>query len=192
VLDEYQTLIKQTHTQGLRHRIEHAQVLRLSDIPRFAKLGIIASMQATHATSDKNMAQDRLGEKRIEGAYAWQKLLQTGAIIAAGSDFPIESPNPFYGLHASVTRQDHYNRPKAGWFREDRMTLTQALTSFTYSAAYAAHQENMIGTLKSGMKADFILINQDIFSIKPELIWQTKVKQTWVNGRLQGQSKNLH
>jgi predicted amidohydrolase YtcJ len=191
VLDEYQTLIKQTHTQGLRHRIEHAQVLRLSDIPRFAKLGIIASMQATHATSDKNMAQDRLGEKRIEGAYAWQKLLQTGAIIAAGSDFPIESPNPFYGLHASVTRQDHYNRPKAGWFKEDRMTLTQALTSFTYSAAYAAHQENMIGTLKSGMKADFILINQDIFSIKPELIWQTKVKQTWVNGRLQGQPNNL-
>lgn len=191
VLDKYQDLIPKTKTQGLRHRIEHAQVLQLSDIPRFAELNVIASMQATHATSDKNMAEDRLGEDRIQGAYAWRKLLKAGAVIAAGSDFPIESPNPFLGLHASVTRQDQHNQPEDGWYGAERMTLTEALNSFTYSAAFAAHQEHLIGSLSPGMMADFILINQDIFNVAPELIWQTQVQQTWVNGRRQGRPKDV-
>ncbi|WP_082930792.1 amidohydrolase [Shewanella woodyi] len=183
VLDNYQDLIKETNTGELRHRVEHAQVLRLEDIPRFAKLNVIASMQATHATSDKNMALDRLGSERIKGAYAWRRLLESGAVIAAGSDFPIESANPFFGLHASVTRQDQQNRPENGWYSSQSMTLTQALNSFTQGAAYAAHQESLIGQLKPGMKADFILVDQDIFAIPASELWQTQVNQTWIDGK---------
>ncbi len=184
VLDLYEKYITATDTKHMRHRIEHAQVLRLQDIPRFSKLGVIASMQATHATSDKNMAQDRLGEERILGAYAWQKLTKADAIIAGGSDFPIESANPFFGLHASVTRQDHQNLPESGWFSQESMSIKQAFKTFTQNAAYAAHQENIIGSLSKNKKADFILIDQDIFKIDNADIWKTKVLQTWVDGKL--------
>ncbi|MBL4908828.1 MAG: amidohydrolase family protein [Alteromonadaceae bacterium] len=183
ILDLYEKHITDVHKKALRNRIEHAQVLRLEDIPRFAKLGVIASMQATHATSDKNMAQDRLGKKRILGAYAWHKLLASGAVIAGGSDFPIESPNPFYGLHAAVTRQDKQNTPQNGWFAEEDMTLAQAFKSFTIDAAYAGHQEKIIGSLEEGKKADFILIDQDVFSINAKEIWKTQVLETWVSGK---------
>ncbi|WP_299568689.1 amidohydrolase [uncultured Shewanella sp.] len=183
VLDHYQTLIASSKSRHLRHRIEHAQVLQLSDISRFSELNVIASMQATHATSDKNMAVDRVGNARIEGAYAWRKLINAGAVIAAGSDFPIESPNPFYGLHASVTRQDHDNQPLDGWYRKESMTLTEAFASFTSNAAFAAHQDKEIGQLIPGMKADFILVESDIFSVPAEDIWKTKVSETWVNGQ---------
>jgi hypothetical protein len=182
VLDNYQQLIAETGTRDLRHRVEHAQVLRYEDILRFAELGVIASIQATHATSDKNMAQDRLGEVRIQGAYAWRKLRDAGAVIANGSDFPVESPNPFYGLHASITRQDHGNEPAAGWFPEERMTVEEAFASFTIDAAYAGHQENLLGTLEPGKKADFILLDRDIFTSPVSEIWQTSVLQTWVDG----------
>ena len=182
ILDKYQTLIKASKTKELRHRIEHAQVLRLADIPRFYQLGIIASMQATHATSDKNMAQSRIGSQRILGAYAWRKLLNAKAIIAAGSDFPVESPNPFFGLHASVTRQDKNNAPKNGWFSEEKMTRLEALKSFTIDAAYAGHQENIIGSLEEGKKADFILLKDDFFKSPEQVIWKNQVLSTWVNG----------
>ncbi len=182
VLDAYEDLIQETNTKALRHRVEHAQVLRLDDIPRFAELGVIASMQATHATSDKNMAEDRIGPNRIKGAYAWHKLLQANAVIAAGSDFPVESANPFFGLHASVTRQAHNNQPANGWYPDEKMTVTQALNSFTVAAAYSAHQEHSIGQLAPGMKADFILIDQDLVKGNPQMIWQTQVLETWING----------
>ena len=183
VLDHYQRLISETDTRALRHRIEHAQVLRYEDIARFAELGVIPSMQATHATSDKNMAEDRLGPVRIQGAYAWRKLLEADAVIANGSDFPVESPNPFFGLHASVTRQSHDDEPAGGWFPEERMSLAEALISFTLDAAYAGHQEHLLGSLEPGKKADFILIDRDIFTIPPSEIWRTQVQQTWVNGQ---------
>ncbi len=182
VMDNYQNLVDETDTRQLRHRIEHAQVLRFEDILRFSELGVIPSMQATHATSDKNMAQDRLGEVRIQGAYAWRKLLDAGTIIANGSDFPVESPNPFFGLHAAVTRQDHNNQPPGGWFPEERMTLPEALASFTVDAAYAGHQEDLLGTLEPGKKADFIVLDRDLFTIPAEEIWQIEAVQTWVNG----------
>jgi predicted amidohydrolase YtcJ len=183
VLDLYQHQIKATNTKTLRHRVEHAQILQLSDIPRFAELNIIASMQATHATSDKNMAVDRIGEERILGAYAWRKLMNAKAIIAAGSDFPVESPNPFFGLHSSVTRQDHQNQPKNGWFSEESMTRLEALTTFTIDAAYAAHQENILGSLEKGKKADFILLEDNYFTENQQDIWKNKVIATWVNGK---------
>lgn len=183
ILDLYQQAIKKSKTKALRHRIEHAQVLRLEDIPRFSSLNIIASMQATHATSDKNMAVTRLGDKRILGAYAWRKLLDSNAIIAAGSDFPVESPNPFYGLHASITRQDHNNLPVGGWYEDQKMTRAEALRSFTLDAAYAGHQEKLIGSLEAGKKADFILLARDILTMPESEIWQSQVSQTWVAGK---------
>ncbi|MDA1372598.1 MAG: amidohydrolase [Proteobacteria bacterium] len=183
VLDNYERLIAETDSRAMRHRIEHAQILRYEDILRFAELGVIPSMQATHATSDKNMALDRIGEVRIQGAYAWRKLIDAGAVIANGSDFPVESPNPFWGLHASVTRQDQKNQPAGGWFPEERMTLIEAFASFTIDAAYAGHQENLLGTLEPGKKADFIFLDRDIFNSPASELWQTQAVETWVNGQ---------
>jgi predicted amidohydrolase YtcJ len=184
VLDNYAALIELTNTRPLRHRVEHAQVLQFSDILRFSALGVIPSMQSTHATSDKNMAEDRLGPVRIQGAYAWRKLMDAGAIIANGSDFPVESPNPFFGLHAAVTRQDHDDQPPGGWYPEEAMTLAEAFGSFTLDAAYAGHQEDLLGSLEPGKKADFLLLDRDVFAIDPSELWETRVLQTWVDGRL--------
>jgi len=183
VLDNYEQLIAETNSRGLRHRVEHAQILRYEDILRFAELGVIPSMQATHATSDKNMAVDRIGDVRIQGAYAWRKLMDAGALIANGSDFPVESPNPFFGLHAAITRQDKNNEPPGGWFPEEKMTAIEAFASFTIDAAYSGHQENLLGTLEPGKKADFIILDRDIFAIDERDIWQVEVEQTWVNGQ---------
>ena len=182
VLDNYERLINETGSRLRRHRIEHAQILRYEDIKRFSELGILPSMQAIHATSDKNMAQNRLGEIRIQGAYAWRKLIDAGARIANGSDFPVESPNPFWGLHAAVTRQDRDGEPTGGWFPEERMTVTEAFASFTIDAAYAGHQEDLIGSLETGKKADFIFLDRDIFTIPEGEIWKTQATETWVNG----------
>ena len=182
VLDNYERLIRETDSKDRRHRVEHAQILRDEDIIRFAELDVIPSMQATHATSDKNMAEERLGPVRIQGAYAWRKLLDSGARIANGSDFPVEHPNPFYGLHASITRQDQQSNPPGGWYGEERMSLEEALASFTINAAYAGHQETHLGTLEPGKKADFILLDRDIFTQSPTQLWQTQVQETWVDG----------
>ena len=182
VLDNYEQLILETNSRDRRHRVEHAQILRYEDILRFAELGVVPSMQATHATSDKNMAEDRLGPVRIQGAYAWRKLLETGARIANGSDFPVEHPNPFYGLHASVTRQDQQSEPPSGWYSEENMTLIEAVASFTIDAAYAGHQEDELGSLEPGKKADFIILDRDIFEVSLAELWQTQVHETWVNG----------
>ena len=191
VLDSFAAAYtKYPAAKALRNRIEHAQVVSLDDIPRFVDLDLIASMQPTHATSDMNMAEDRVGHERIKGAYAWRTFLKQGTRIAGGSDFPVESPNPFFGLHAAVTRQDHDGHPPGGWYPKQAMTVTEALRTFTLDAAYAAHQEDTQGTLEPGKWADFILIDQDIFKIDPAKIWKTKVLQTWVAGKSVYQSTN--
>ncbi|SDK11865.1 amidohydrolase [Microbulbifer yueqingensis] len=182
VLDHLETLDKERDQTPFRHRVEHAQVLTVDDIKRFPRLNLVASMQPIHATSDKNMAGDRLGEKRLEGAYAWQKFLDQGTRIAAGSDFPVEPVNPLYGIHAAVTRRDRQGHPASGWRSEEAMSLEEALRSFTLHAAYASHQEQFIGSLEPGKYADFVLLERDIFSIDPQEIWQVKVEETWVEG----------
>lgn len=182
VLDSFEAAYKAVGGRELRNRVEHAQVVALTDIPRFKQLDLIASMQPTHATSDMNMAEDRIGKQRIKGAYAWRTFLSQGTRIAGGSDFPVESDDPFLGLHAAVTRTDHANRPKGGWHPEQAMTLLEAFRAFTLDAAYAEHQEKSIGSLEPGKWADFILIDRDLFKIPPADIWKIKVEQTWVAG----------
>ncbi|WP_226702889.1 amidohydrolase [Microbulbifer elongatus] len=182
VLDIFHELDKESDQKPFRHRIEHAQVLTLEDIEQFPSLNLIASMQPVHATSDKNMAGDRLGEKRLEGAYAWRKFLNQGTKIASGSDFPVEPVNPLFGLHAAVTRRDRKGQPEKGWHVEEAMTMEEALRSFTLDAAYASHQEQYIGNLEPGKFADFVLLDSDIFKIDPQDIWKVKVLETWVEG----------
>jgi predicted amidohydrolase YtcJ len=166
----------------LRNRIEHAQVIAPRDLRRFAELGIIAAMQPIHATSDMNMAEDRVGRERIRGAYAWRSLLDSGAVIAGGSDFPVELPNPFLGLYAAVAREDRNGRPPGGWYPEEAMTRAEALHAFTLAAAYAAHQETRIGSLEPGKWADFIIVDRDYFSVPASDIDDIRVLETWVGG----------
>ena len=168
----------------LRHRMEHSQVVALSDIPRFKSLDVIPSMQPTHATSDMNMAEDRIGAERLKGAYAWQSFLKQGSRVVSGSDFPIELANAFHGIHAAVTRQDKNNQPEAGWIPEEAMSLEDTMRSFSIDAAWAAHQEDSLGSLTPGKWADFILLDQDIYQIPARDIWKTQVLETWLAGEL--------
>jgi len=182
VLDLYERLNSDSKSAALRHRVEHAQILRPQDIARFPALSVIASVQPVHATSDKNMAGDRLGDGRLKGAYAWQSLLDSGARMAGGSDFPVESPNPFFGLYAAVTRQGQDGEPPGGWMPDQKMSRQDALALFTEGAAYAAHQEGVLGRLQPGYFADFILVNKDFFKVPESELWQLQVKATYVAG----------
>jgi len=183
VLDAFQQAEKKFGVRGLRHRVEHAQIVAPKDIPRFKSLHLIASMQPTHATSDLNMAEDRIGRERMQGAYAWQTFCRQGTVMAGGSDFPVESANPFYGLYAAVTRQDLSGYPEGGWYPDEKMTRLQAFKAFTVNAAFAQHQEQMIGSLEPGKWADFILVDKDYFKIPENEIWKIKVLETWISGK---------
>ncbi|WP_296942235.1 amidohydrolase [uncultured Massilia sp.] len=183
ILDTFAKEIPALQGALLRHRIEHAQIVAPEDIPRFRAIGIIPSMQPTHATSDKNMAEQRVGPNRIKGAYAWRSFLAQGSRIACGSDFPVEAPNPFFGIHAAVTRQDAGGQPVAGWYPEQEMSLKEAFRCFTLDAAWAGHQERDLGSLETGKYADFIVIDRDLFKMSPYDIARTAVLETWVGGR---------
>lgn len=185
VLDTFDTLFSSGGNTNLRHRIEHAQVIAPEDLDRLAQLDLIASMQPTHATSDMHMAEDRLGEARLKGAYAWRTLLDKGTRMVFGSDFPVESANPFYGIHAAVTRQDHNNQPIAGWRADEAVSVSEAISLFTREAAWGAHMETTTGTLESGKWADFILVDQNPYKVKPEQLWKLQVLETWVAGKKQ-------
>ena len=183
ILDAFQDLIARYHNGALRHRIEHAQVVAPGDIARFKQLDVIPSMQPTHATSDQNMAEQRIGHARMQGAYAWRTFLKQGSKIACGSDFPIESPNPFEGIHAAVTRQNNEGVPQGGWYKQQAMSLTEAFRCFTLDAARAGHQEKVLGSLEPGKWADFILLDRDLFAIPAQDIGKTGVLQTWLAGK---------
>jgi predicted amidohydrolase YtcJ len=183
VLDEFERLNQEPASRSLRHRIEHTQILRPTDIGRFKALDVIASVQPTHATSDKNMAGDRLGEERLEGAYAWQTLFESGARLAGGSDFPVEPAEPFFGLHAAVTRQDRNGEPPGGWRVGEALSRNQALPLFTEDAAYAGHAEESLGRLEPGYAADYVLVRDDFFAVSRDQLWQNRVLATVVAGK---------
>jgi predicted amidohydrolase YtcJ len=166
-----------------RWRIEHFQIVDPADIPRIAPAGIIASMQPTHQTSDRLMAEKRLSPDRLAGAYAWQTVLKSGAKLAFGSDFPVESPNPFPGLSAAVSRQDMNGQPPGGWLPSQRLSFPQALYAFTRGAACAGFAEDKIGALEPGKWADFILVDRDPTKVDAQALGRTQVLETWIAGK---------
>jgi len=182
-LDAYEAAFDSLGTGIGRHRVEHAQILHLDDLPRFADMDVIASMQPTHATSDMPWAGDRLGDDRLEGAYAWRSLEQSGAHLAFGSDFPVEDVDPIEGFHAAVTRQDADNLPEGGWLPQETVSRETALHAFTLGAAYAAFQEQEIGSFEAGKKADFVILSQDIMQVPDEDLLDTQVIATYIDGR---------
>jgi len=166
-----------------RWRIEHFQIVDPADIPRIAPAGIIASMQPTHQTSDRLMAEKRLGSERLAGAYAWRTVLKTGAKLAFGTDFPVESANPFPGLSAAISRQDMNGQPPGGWIPTERLTFGQALRAYTRDAAYAGFAEQRIGALEPGKWADFIIVDRDPTKVDAQSLARTEVLETWVAGK---------
>jgi predicted amidohydrolase YtcJ len=183
VLDAYDSALKANPTADHRFRVEHAQILNHDDIPRFAELGVIPSMQAVHQTSDMYWAGSRLGLGRLLGAYAWRSLLNTGVVVPNGSDFPVEAVNPLLSFHSAVSRQDAENWPAAGWMPEQRMTREEALRSMTIWPAYAAFQESMMGSLSPGKLADFVILDRDIMTVPERDILGTNVVATYIGGR---------
>jgi predicted amidohydrolase YtcJ len=181
VLDAYETALAASPGDH-RLRIEHVQVIAPEDIPRLAKLGVIASMQPTHATSDMPWAEARIGPERIKGAYAWRTLREAGALVVAGSDFPVEEVSPLLGVYAAVTRQDPAGNPAGGWYADQKMTLDQALAAFTTAPAYAAFAENERGQVKVGMAGDLTIFDRPLVAGKELLA--VKVKATIVAGEV--------
>jgi hypothetical protein len=166
-----------------RWRIEHFQIVDPNDIPRLKPAGIVASMQPTHQTSDRLMAEARLGPNRLKGAYAWQTVEKLGIPLAFGTDFPVESPNPFPGLSAAVSRQDLNGKPAGGWIPSERLSFEQALAAYTRGSAYAGFAEDRIGALEPGKWADFILVDRDPTKVDPQQLGRTEVLQTWIAGK---------
>jgi predicted amidohydrolase YtcJ len=181
-LDAYEAALKAVPTPDARLRVEHAQVLSPADIPRFAKLGVIPSMQASHQTSDMPWAEDRLGPERVKGAYAWRSLLETGVIIPNGTDFPVEQVNPFITFHSAVSRQDSTGHPPGGWYPDQRMTRDEALKSMTIWPAHAAFQDSVMGSISRGKYADFTVLDQDIMTVPADRIQKTHVVVTYLGG----------
>jgi predicted amidohydrolase YtcJ len=181
-LDAYGEVLKGPNDK--RFRIEHAQVVAPEDFAKFKRYSVIASMQATHATSDMPWAAARIGPARIEGAYAWQTFLRLGVHVPNGSDFPVESPNPLWGLYAAVTRQDKSGQPPGGWMPEQRMSREEALRSWTIEGAYAAFEEGRKGSLEPGKLADFVMLSDDVMTIPAGDIRKTHVTLTVVGGKV--------
>jgi predicted amidohydrolase YtcJ len=189
VLDEFEAALGEQPVADHRFRVEHAQIIHPADIPRFARLGVIPSMQASHQTSDMYWAGNRIGPNRLLGAYAWRSLLNTGVVIANGSDLPVEEVNPLISFHASISRQDENDWPAGGWHPEQKMTRDEALKSMTIWAAHAGFMEKDVGSLEPGKYADFVVLDQDIMQVPPELVLRTRVLATYLGGRAVHQSE---
>jgi predicted amidohydrolase YtcJ len=186
VLDAYASALKAVpQARDPRLRIEHAQVIRKEDAARFAAIGIIASMQPSHASDDMRWADARLGADRVRGAYAWRWFLDRKVAMAFGSDFPVEIVNPFWGLYAAITRTDAQGKPEGGWHAEHRLSIEEALRAFTAGSAYAAFSEEQLGVLKPGLQADVTVIDRDLFRVPPPEVLQAQVVMTVVGGRVE-------
>jgi len=186
MLNVYERLNKELpdFSKNPRYRIEHAQVVALEDIPRFKRIGVIPSLQSVHATSDKNMAELRVGPERIKGAYAWRKFLNTGVVLPNGSDAPVELVNPYHGLYAAVTRMDRDGNPAGGWYPEERMTRKEALRSFTIWGAYATFSEKLKGSIEKNKLADFVIVNRDYMKCPAAKLKDMTAKMTVIGGEI--------
>ena len=183
-LDAYEKAFIENPTDDHRFRIEHAQIVRMEDVKKFKALDVIPAMQPTHCTSDMYFVEDRIGKTRAEGAYPWRWFIDAGLKIPGGSDFPVESNDPLLGIYAAVTRQDVKGWPERGWFPEQRMTMEEAIRSFTIWAAYSAFQEDVLGSIENGKYADFTILDTDILEAAPQEILNTKVVYTIVGGKI--------
>jgi predicted amidohydrolase YtcJ len=169
---------------GFRHRIEHAQVVAPSDFPRFYELGVVASMQPSHAISDKRWAEERLGEYRVQGAYAWHMMQSFNVHVAFGTDWPVEPINPYLGLYAAITRQSTDGRPLLGWWPQERITMADAIRCYTAESAYASFDDKQKGHLAAGMLADITVHSRDLLTIDPLEILQTEAVMTILGGKV--------
>ena len=184
VLNAYEKAEKVNGKHDSRHRIEHAQTLQPSDIPRFAKLGIIASMQPTHCISDKKFCEKRIGPERAKGAYAWKSLADAGTIIAFGTDYQVEPLNPMEGLYAAVTRKDRLGEDGEGWHPEQKIKMDEAIKFYTLGSAYSQFMEDRKGMIKKGFLADIVIVDKDLLIIPENEIMKTKVDYTITGGRV--------
>ncbi len=184
VLDIYERVEKEDGPSDRRFRIEHAQHLRVSDIPRFAKLGVIASMQPVHLTDDGRWAEKRLGKERLKGTYVFKSLLASGTHVAFGTDWSVAPLNPLFGIYAAVTRQTTDGKNPNGWLSDEKISVDAAVRCYTLGSAYAEFQEHEKGTLEVGKLADFVILSEDIFTIDPTTIPNVKVIKTIVGGRV--------
>jgi predicted amidohydrolase YtcJ len=191
VMGTFETLTKR-YGKARRWRIEHLQIADPKDLKRLKPAGIIASMQPTHQTSDRLMAEARLGAGRLGGAYAWKTIAKTGVPLAFGSDFPVESPDPFPGLSAAISRKDPNGQPPGGWRPQERVSLAQAIHGFTIGAAYAGFAESRMGGLAPGKWADFIIIDRDPTAVDQQKLAKTVVLETWIAGKREFSEAEQH
>lgn len=183
-LNAYEKAANVNGPRDSRHRDEHAQTLMLSDIPRFAKIGVIASMQPTHCISDKKFCEKRIGTTRARGAYAWKSLLNAGAVVAFGTDYQVEPLNPMEGLYAAVSRKERLGEEGEGWFPEQKLTMEEAIEHYTLSPAYAQFMEDRKGKIRKGYLADIVILEKDLLTIPEEEIMRTRVDYTITGGRV--------
>jgi len=183
-LNAYEKTIEVNGKRDSRHRSEHAQILIEKDIPRFAELGVIASMQPTHCITDKRFCEKRIGKKRSKYAYAWRSLMDAGAKIAFGTDYSVEPLDPMEGLYAAVTRKDRMGEEGQGWFPEQKLTMKEAIELYTLGSAYAQFMENRKGKIQEGYLADVVILNQDLLTLPEDQIMKTKVDFTIVGGKV--------